>query len=185
MRTALATLVLLIACDRDAPPTPIPTPTPTPTPDPGSGSRPPDPLCPDPDCLPAFRAQTIDSTPVSTPDYKDRVTLVLFWASWCEPCTAEGPSLDAVYRRRKAEFALLGITRDTAGDAAIRAFRDGHGITYPIARSNDLLERAFGAPEEVPTFLLYGKDGRLRWKMTGSLPSRILERELDAALEGQ
>jgi peroxiredoxin len=171
---ALATLVP-VACNRD--------PTPTPTPE--SESRVPDPACPEADCLPGFRAQTIDATPISTPELKGRVTLVLFWASWCEPCTAEGPSLDAVYRRRKHELALLGITRDTADDAAIRTFRTSHGITYPIVRSDDRLQAAFGAPEEVPTFLLYGKDGRLRWKMTGALPSKILEREVDLALESQ
>jgi len=167
MRFVLATLVLVGACDRDASPTPQPPPTLA---------------CLEADCLPGFQVETIDSTPVASSEYKGRVTLVLFWASWCEPCTAEGPSLDAVYRRRKSDFALLGISRDTADAAAIRTFRDSHGISYPIVRSTDAIEQAFHTPEDVPTFLLYGKDGRLRWKMTGSLPASVLERELDLAL---
>jgi thiol-disulfide isomerase/thioredoxin len=166
-------LLLLVACRQAAPES---------APAPASASASESALCDGPGCLPGFRATTIDGAPISSDDLRGKVTLVLFWASWCEPCTSEGPTLDMVYRSRRADLAIVGFSRDTAPDAALRRFRDDHTITYPIIKVPEAVDRAFGAPSQIPAFLLYGRDGRLRWRMTGALPAAVLERELDAVL---
>jgi cytochrome c biogenesis protein CcmG, thiol:disulfide interchange protein DsbE len=140
-------------------------------------------LCEGPGCLPAFRLPMLVGGSIASNDLAGKVALVMFWASWCEPCSTEGPGIDAVYRRHREEgFVIVGVSRDTAEDVALRAFRDRHGITYPIARSTDDAYRAFGSPPEVPTMMLYGRDGRLRWRGTGALPAAVLEGEVVRAL---
>lgn len=143
----------------------------------------PPPPCADADCLPAFRATTIDGQPVTHADLAGKVALVMFWASWCEPCTQEGPGLSEVFASRGPEgFTLLGFSKDQASDADLRVFRDRHKLTYPIAKLDAATDKAFGAPPELPTFVLYGRDGRRKMLLTGALPAPVLDREVAAAL---
>jgi thiol-disulfide isomerase/thioredoxin len=147
--------------------------------------RPADPVaaCAEPDCLPAFRARTIDGATVETASLGGKVTLVMFWASYCEPCIADGPTIDAVYRRRHADgFDIVAFSRDEADAAAMRRFRDHYRLSYPIVLADDALHAAFGSPSEIPTFFIFGSDGRRRARFEGALKAEILEREIDAAL---
>ncbi len=142
----------------------------------------PAPACAEADCLPGFRTTTIDGAPLSTDDLRGRPTLVMFWASWCEPCISDGPTISALYEARRGKgFAMVGLSRDEADDATMRRFRDHYKLAYPIARvpDGDATFAAFGAPGDVPTFLLYGPDGHRAARFTGALPATILERELD------
>jgi len=150
-----------------------------------SASRPAPPHapCTGPGCLPSFRAATIDGAPLGSDELAGKVALVMFWASWCEPCISEGPSIDQVYRRHRDDgFVIVGMSLDEVDDATLRRFRDAYHITYPIVRAGDALFKVFGSPPEVPTFLLYGRGGRQRWRGTGALPAEILEREVTHAL---
>lgn len=180
------TLVLLAVMACDSPePTRAPEPAPERKPEPARERDriPARPTPVDPSKLPDLTLTTIDNTPLATKDLLGKVTLLLVWASWCEPCTQEGPSLNDVYFRRKADINLVGISRDEADAAAMRAFRDRHHIRYPVILATDDLLAKLGNPTEIPTFLLYDRTGKLIWTMSGSLPAPILERELDAALE--
>jgi thiol-disulfide isomerase/thioredoxin len=160
VRAAAALLLLLLACEKT--------------------DRPKVPPCAD--CLPAFRATSIDGRVLRDADVRGKPTLVMFWASWCEPCIADGPTLSAYYRTHAAtgDFAMLAFSRDDVDDATLRRFRDHYQLAYPIARvaDGDPAFVAFGSPVDVPTFLLYGKDGKRAARFTGALPTAILEREL-------
>jgi hypothetical protein len=139
--------------------------------------------CGGPGCMPGFRSATIDGGEVTTDTFRGKVALIVFWASWCEPCTNEGPGIESVYRARRGDgFAMLGLSRDTVDDATLRRFRDERGFSFPIARATVTTDQELRAPAGVPAFVLYGRDGRERWRMTGALPASVLERELDAAL---
>jgi thiol-disulfide isomerase/thioredoxin len=160
-----------------APPSPPSPPSPPPPP------PPPPPACAEPDCLPGFRTTTIDGAALDTAALAGQVTLVMFWASYCEPCIADGPTLDGVYRRRRADgLAIVAFSRDTTDRETMRRFRDHYRLSYPIVLASDAEHAAFGAPETIPTFLLYGKDGRRRARFEGALGAGIFERELDLAL---
>lgn len=136
--------------------------------------------------LPDFEITTIDGAAYSSDELRGKVALVMYWASWCEPCVTEGPSIQAVFERHADDgFAMLGVSRDTAEVATLRAFRDRHGFTYPIAKTTPALDAKLGAPTQIPAFLLYGRDGKLRWRMTGALPAEVLEREVLLALTGE
>ena len=134
------------------------------------------------DCLPTFRATSIDGRVLRDDDVRGKPTLVMFWASWCEPCIADGPTLSAYYQTHAAagDFAMLAFSRDDVDDATLRRFRDHYRLAYPIARvaDGDPTFAAFGSPADVPTFLLYGRDGKRAARVTGALPTAILEREL-------
>ena len=62
--------------------------------------------------VPEFELKDLDGNKVSLSDYKDKVVLINFWASWCEPCVDEFPTLIKLIKHFKGEMVLLAISAD-------------------------------------------------------------------------
>jgi peroxiredoxin len=99
--------------------------------------RSPDPLLPG-SRAPDFTLDRIGAdAPVSLRDARERVVLINFWATTCPPCEAEMPAMERLYRGLRDEgFELLAVSVDE--DAAeVEAFRERHGLTFPILHDPD------------------------------------------------
>lgn len=129
---------------------------------------------------PVLRGTDLSGDPVDTATWAGRVGVMNVWASWCAPCRAEAPELQAVHvQRPKTEF--LGInTRDS--DTAARAFVDRFGITYPNLADPEgrLLLKFSGTlpPQSIPSTLLLDKQGRVAGRFLGPVEAA----ELDGAI---
>jgi cytochrome c biogenesis protein CcmG/thiol:disulfide interchange protein DsbE len=120
---------------------------------------------------PSFSATTLD-TPARTKtltDYKGQVVLLNVWATWCEPCRREMPSIEALQKSYGPKgLKIVAVSIDDAGtDAGIRAFTQQFGLTFEI------LHDATGAIQQsyqttgVPESVLIGRDGIIRKKIAG------------------
>lgn len=84
--------------------------------------------------------------------------LVNLWATWCAPCLAEMPELEALSESRK-DLVVLGLAVDGQNVRRITQFASGLNITYPLIAGNPELARQFG-PRGYPTSLLYDPSGK-------------------------
>jgi cytochrome c biogenesis protein CcmG, thiol:disulfide interchange protein DsbE len=115
-----------------------------------------------------------ESGTASLSDYRGRVVVLNFWASWCDPCRAESPLLQRWHRRLAKEGAtVLGIdVQDVAGDA--RDFVDEYGLTYPMLRDGPGDTRdefgILGLPE---TFVI-DRRGRIAAVQRGVVDERFM-----------
>ena len=82
---------------------------------------------------PAFPATDMTGQAVSLQALRGKVVLVNFWASWCEPCRAEMPSLQALAEREKARLVVLTINLKESPEAIAR-FVQSTGLTLPVVR---------------------------------------------------
>jgi cytochrome c biogenesis protein CcmG/thiol:disulfide interchange protein DsbE len=97
----------------------------------------------------------------SLEDYRGRVVVLNFWASWCEPCREESPLLQRWHERLEGRGAtVLGVDAlDEIGHA--RAFIDEYGLTYPMLRDGDGSTREpFGILGFPETFVI-DREGRI------------------------
>ena len=98
------------------------------------------------------------------------VTLVNVWATWCGPCKAEFPELQALH----AAFApkglrVVAISIDTDADSVVSASARSMGATFAIGRDPDDQVRGRFASVGIPESWLIGADGRLLWRHSGAI----------------
>jgi thiol-disulfide isomerase/thioredoxin len=142
-------------------------------------------VIPSADRLPAgtFTGDLIDGGTLGTADLRGKVSLLNFWASWCEPCRIEAPQLDLLYRKvSKDGVQIIGVdTKDAKGNA--RAFLKDYGITYPILfdEQGEIAIRLGDLPARgLPFSVLLDKAGKVAAVYVGSVTAKDLQGPLDA-----
>jgi thiol-disulfide isomerase/thioredoxin len=98
---------------------------------------------------------------------KGRPVLLNFWASWCEPCRSEMPSLELVAQRYESRGLIVMAVNYRESDGAMKRFLDQMPVSLPILRDQDgSTTRAFGV-RVFPSTVLVGRDGRARLTVVG------------------
>ncbi len=123
---------------------------------------------------PPFELSDINGNKVAFADYKGKVILINFWATFCDPCKAEMPSLNNLYHAFKNDgFMVLAISIDSS-EKPVRTFLKIKEMAYPVLMDKDqdvyfILYGVLG----LPTSILIGRDGIIKEVIRG-------EREWDA-----
>ncbi|MEA3054202.1 MAG: hypothetical protein QOG72_3105 [Sphingomonadales bacterium] len=106
--------------------------------------------------------------PVRLADFGGKPLLVNLWATWCPPCVAEMPTLDALAEREGEKLQVLAVSQDLEGRAKIEAFfaqrKFANLETYLDAQMALMAELGVST---LPTTILYDPEGREVWRMTG------------------
>jgi len=128
---------------------------------------------------PDFSLESLDGDKVSLSDHRGDVVLINFWATWCAPCRAEIPAIEAVHQaRQKDGFVVLGVNYQEAREV-VEPFARRLAMTYPVllderGRVMDTY-RAIGLPMSI----LVDREGIIRVRHTGVLTEEQLERYLE------
>jgi cytochrome c biogenesis protein CcmG, thiol:disulfide interchange protein DsbE len=119
--------------------------------------------------VPEYGARTMDGDSVSLADRRGTVVLLNVWATWCHPCRAEIPELQALHDRFAARgFEVIGVSIDDSGaDADIRQFMGDYSMTYPIWRDPSETVSSVFRVIGVPTTYLVDREGVMQWRKTG------------------
>jgi cytochrome c biogenesis protein CcmG/thiol:disulfide interchange protein DsbE len=133
---------------------------------------------------PGFALTLFDGRAVQLQDFRGKVVFVTFWASWCPPCRAEAPMLEATWRRRQEQGVLfLGVNTQDEEPRA-RAFLQEFGITFPNGRDPDgriaIDYGVWGLPEA----FVVDPTGRITYKHIGTIGQALLLAKLQEARHG-
>lgn len=132
---------------------------------------------------PAWRLQGLDGKTISSDDFKGKVILLGFWATWCGPCRAEIPGLiDLQTKYQKQGLAVIGISLDEGGVDKVKAFVKKAGFNYPVVLADDKVQRAFGGIDAIPLTFVIDRQGRIVTKHLGLTKKDEFETEIKPLL---
>jgi cytochrome c biogenesis protein CcmG/thiol:disulfide interchange protein DsbE len=117
---------------------------------------------------PDFTLPAVDGSMVSMSDYKGKVVLVDFWATWCPPCQEMIPILSKLHKRYSKEgLVILGVSLDRDGLGELGTFVHENMIQYKVVMGDNRISNAFGGVSSIPTLYIVDREGRLVRKLTG------------------
>jgi thiol-disulfide isomerase/thioredoxin len=134
---------------------------------------------------PAFTATDMAGREIGLVGLKGKVSLVVFWATWCRPCMMEIPELVRLQQAYGSKgLTVLGLSVDRRGLAVVKPFLEKHPeINYPIVPSGLAAADAFGGVTSIPMSFLIDREGRIIRSFVGLMPGEVLEGYVKAALQ--
>lgn len=112
-----------------------------------------------------------DGRDVQLSDFAGRPLLVNIWATWCAPCKAEMPTLDALAAQQEGKVSVIAVSQDLEGRKPVQAYFQSAKLTNlePYVDSDNHLLSALGANVTLPTTILYDSDGKEVWRVIGGV----------------
>jgi cytochrome c biogenesis protein CcmG/thiol:disulfide interchange protein DsbE len=116
----------------------------------------------DDDKAPNFALKSVKGKTVKLSDYKGKIVIIDFWATWCPPCRKGIPDLVAIQKEFKKSVVVIGISLD--GDKTIKDVPDfvkNYKINYPVVYGNDQVTIDYGGIRSIPTSFIVDKKGNV------------------------
>lgn len=133
------------------------------------------------DTAPAFQTVDLAGTATSLQEYRGRVVVLNFWATWCPPCRVEMPELDAYQAEMGDRVTILGIDMGEP-PGAILPFVHQYGLRFPILLDETGTIAASYGITGLPTSLIVDRSGIVRERVTGAMTRDTLARRVERLL---
>lgn len=133
--------------------------------------------------VPAFTVKDLDGNTISSNDWRGKVVLLNFWATWCPPCREEIPDLIKLQQKYEGKLQIIGLSDDTGPVQDVKSFVREAKMNYPVAIANPELESKFGGVMGLPTSFLLDTQGRVVQKHVGLRNPALYETEIRALLQ--
>jgi peroxiredoxin len=133
---------------------------------------------------PDFELKDVNGKAVRLSDYRGKVVLLDFWATWCGPCKMEIPWFMEFERKYKDRgFAVLGLSMDDDGWQSVKPFIQDMGMNYRVMIADERTGDLYGGIEALPTAFLIDREGRVAIEHVGVSSRRDFEDGIEKLLE--
>jgi len=121
----------------------------------------------------------LDGKDVSSAQFKGKVVVLDFWATWCVPCREEIPGYVELQKKYgKDGLVIIGVAFDEKV-APVKKFVEKFKVDYPIVMGTEEFQKAFDAVDPIlPTTFLIDRSGQIRDRKTGAEPKEDYEKKI-------
>ena len=131
---------------------------------------------------PEFTVTDIDGKKLALSDYKGKVVLLDFWATWCTPCRAEIPHFVEMQQKYGPQgFQVVGISMDDDAKP-VKEFYRQFNMNYPVAVGDDKLAQSFGGVLGLPVNFIIDREGRIHAKYLGATDVSVIDKAVSDLL---
>ena len=121
--------------------------------------------------------EDLDGRQISSRDWRDKATIVNFWATWCGPCLEEIPDLIRLQDRYPDHLQIIGVSMDEGPVEDVQEFVREHGMNYPVVMMTPELRRSFPGVYALPTSFILDAGVRTVQKHIGLISPKVFEQE--------
>lgn len=118
---------------------------------------------------PTFKMKDVKGKTHTNKSLKGKVVLLDFWATWCGPCKAASPTMQALHKKYASKgLVVIGANTFDGADGLkkSKAYSKEHGYTYTFTYGNDRFAQSLGV-RGIPAFIFIGKDGKVAETQVG------------------
>ena len=132
---------------------------------------------------PQWQLMDLDDKPVKLSDFKGKVVVLNFWATWCAPCRKEIPTFVALQKQYGAKgLVIIGASLDQGGTKTVKPFVGKTGINYPVVLADQKTADAYGGIQVVPTTFVIDRQGKIVAKHEGDTDRAVFQSEIKSLL---
>ena len=141
-------------------------------------------LAPGSTAAPGWELKDTDGKPVKLSEFKGKVVILDFWATWCGPCRMEIPGFVELQKQYGDRgVVVIGISLDEGGPQGVKTFMKQFNINYPIVMGDEKVTRDYGGIEGIPTTFILDRQGRIVARHTGYREKQQFEKEIKRLLD--
>lgn len=127
---------------------------------------------------PDFTLQTLDGESLSLSDLQGQAVVLNFWATWCPPCRAEMPELQAAYEDYgPGGLVVLGVNQGE-DQATVKAYQEELNLTFPVVLDTQFEVSETYQINSLPTTFFIDRDGIIREIVVGQMNAALLKQQL-------
>ena len=132
---------------------------------------------------PDWQLNDLNGKTVKFSDFRGKVVILDFWATWCAPCRVEIPNFIELQKQYGDKgLRVVGVSLDEQGPDVVKKFAKQFGVTYPIVIGNQKVADAYGGIDAIPTTFVVDRKGRIvSWHM-GYDDKAAFEKEIQSLL---
>jgi len=127
---------------------------------------------------PEFKLPDINGKTVNLSDFKGKIVIVDFWATWCGPCKMEIPGFVKLQEKYKDDLVIIGVSLDQNGPKAVVPFAKDYSINYHVVYGNGETVKAYGGVNGIPTTFVIDRKGNIQRKYVGYRPDSVFEKDI-------
>jgi len=132
---------------------------------------------------PAFALKDLDGKEVNLSDFKGKVVILDFWATWCGPCVMEIPHFIELQKQYKDQgVAIVGISVDSEGIEVVKSFVQKHQVNYPILMADAKVQQSYGEIQAIPTTFVLDTSGIIQKQYIGYRDKSVFEADIKKLL---
>lgn len=128
---------------------------------------------------PDFSLFNTEGELVNLSDFKGKVIILNFWATWCGPCKMEIPGFVKLQKKYKDDLVIIGISLDQRGENVVLPFMERFKINYPILYGDSKVVRDYGGIQGIPTTFVIDRNLVIQRKYIGYRSDELFKKDIE------
>lgn len=129
-----------------------------------------------PRTAPPFAVRSVEGKALKLSDFKGRPVVIDFWATWCKPCRATMPHLEALQKRYETNgLVIMGLSVDEEAPAAVKKYVQELGVSFRIAMASEKMLDDYGPVRQIPTTFFINRQGEVVRRVVGYIDEDTLD----------
>jgi thiol-disulfide isomerase/thioredoxin len=132
---------------------------------------------------PDWQLNDLDGKTLKFSDFRGKVVILDFWATWCVPCRVKIPNFVELQKQYGDKgLRVVGVSLDEQGPEVVKNFVKQFGVAYPIVIGNQKVADAYGGIDAIPTTFVIDRKGRIVNQHMGYDDKAAFEKEIQSLL---